>query len=69
MVTLLHLFCISSDLSTIAVIMYKLDVAVDGREAAAIERRRNLEKQRQSRIFNPRERTIGVKKNKNKQTA
>ncbi len=40
--------------------MYKLDIGVDNREAAAIERRRNMEKQRQSRIFNPRERTIGV---------
>ena len=40
--------------------MYKLDVAVDAREAAAIERRQNMEKQRQSRIFNARQRTIGV---------
>ena len=40
--------------------MYKLDVGVDTREAAAIERRKNMEKQRQSRIFNARERTIGV---------
>lgn len=40
--------------------MYKLDVAVDTREAAAIERRQNMEKQRQSRIFNARQRTIGV---------
>ena len=43
--------------------MYKLDVVVDTREAAALERRRNMEKQRQSRIFNARERTIGVSKN------
>ncbi|XP_041378965.1 RIB43A-like with coiled-coils protein 2 [Gigantopelta aegis] len=40
--------------------MYKLDVAVDAREAAAIERRQNMEKQRQSRIFNARQRTIGM---------
>ena len=40
--------------------MYKLDVRVDMREAAAIERRRSLEQQRQKRIFNARERTIGV---------
>ena len=40
--------------------MYKLDVQVDLREAAALERRRNMERQRQSRIFNARERTIGV---------
>ena len=40
--------------------MYKLDVGVDTREAAAIERRKNMEKQRKSRIFNARERTIGV---------
>ena len=42
--------------------MYKLDVVVDTKEAAALERRRNMEKQRQSRIFNARERTIGVRK-------
>ena len=40
--------------------MYKLDVRVDAKEAAAIERRRNLEQQRQARIFDARERTIGV---------
>ena len=40
--------------------MYKLDIRVDTKESAAIERRRNLERQRQSRIFNARERTIGV---------
>jgi len=40
--------------------MYKLDIRVDAKESAAIERRRNLERQRQSRIFNARERTIGV---------
>lgn len=40
--------------------MYKLDIQVDTREAAAIERRRTLEQERQKRIFNARERTIGV---------
>ena len=37
-----------------------MDIRTDTTEAAAIERRRNLEKQRQARIFNARERTIGV---------
>lgn len=40
--------------------MYKLDLPVDYKEAAAIERRRNMEAQRQSRIFNAKVRTIGV---------
>ncbi|KAM9326937.1 RIB43A-like with coiled-coils protein 2 [Gastrophryne carolinensis] len=40
--------------------MYKLDLPIDPKEAAAIERRRNREQQRQSRIFNARVRTIGV---------
>ena len=40
--------------------MYKLGLPVDTREAAAIERRRAMEKQRQARIFNARERTMGV---------
>ena len=40
--------------------MYKLDVRVDTKESAAIERRRIMEQQRQSRIFDARERTIGV---------
>lgn len=40
--------------------MYKLDLPVDMHETAAIERRRNLEQQRQSRIFNARIRTVGV---------
>ena len=40
--------------------MYKLDIPVDYKEAAAIERRRNLEEQRKSRIFNARTRLIGV---------
>merc|ERR1712124_69974 len=39
---------------------YKLDLPVDMRESAAIERRRIREQQRQSRIFNARVRTIGV---------
>ncbi|KAM5146927.1 RIB43A-like with coiled-coils protein 2 [Mantella aurantiaca] len=40
--------------------MYKLDLPVDPKETAAIERRRNREQQRQSRIFNAKVRTIGV---------
>lgn len=40
--------------------MHKVDIQVDTREAAALERRRIAEKQRQSRIFNARERIIGV---------
>lgn len=40
--------------------MYKLDLPVDYKEAAAIERRRNMEEQRKSRIFNAKCRTIGV---------
>ena len=40
--------------------MYKLDIPLDLKEAAAIERRRKLEKERQNRIFNARVRTIGV---------
>ncbi|XP_018424640.1 PREDICTED: RIB43A-like with coiled-coils protein 2 [Nanorana parkeri] len=40
--------------------MYKLDLPVDPKESAAIERRRNREQQRQSRIFNAKVRTIGV---------
>ena len=40
--------------------MYKLDLPVDLKQSAAIERRRNMELQRQSRIFNARVRTIGV---------
>ena len=34
--------------------MYKLDIRVDAKEAAATERRRSLEQQRQARIFNAR---------------
>ncbi|XP_059805639.1 RIB43A-like with coiled-coils protein 1 [Hypanus sabinus] len=40
--------------------MYKLDIPVDPKQTAAIERRRNAEQQRQGRIFNARYRTIGV---------
>ncbi|CAI5795928.1 Uncharacterized protein PODLI_1B027085 [Podarcis lilfordi] len=40
--------------------MYKVDIQPDIKEAAAIEARRNREKQRQSRIFNARYRTMGV---------
>ncbi|XP_015667719.1 RIB43A-like with coiled-coils protein 1 [Protobothrops mucrosquamatus] len=40
--------------------MHKVDIQADLREAAAIEARRNREKQRQSRIFNARYRTMGV---------
>lgn len=40
--------------------MYKLDLPPDPKETAAIERRRNREQQRQSRIFNTRYRTMGV---------
>jgi len=40
--------------------MYKLDIPIDYREAAAIERRKNMEEQRKSRIFNAKTRTIGI---------
>ncbi len=40
--------------------MYKLDLPVDYKEAAAIERRKNMEEQRKSRIFNAKTRLIGV---------
>ena len=40
--------------------MYKLDLPVDYKEAAAIERRRNMEEQRKSRIFNAQTRLIGI---------
>ncbi|XP_056394665.1 RIB43A-like with coiled-coils protein 2 isoform X2 [Hyla sarda] len=40
--------------------MYKLDLPIDPKEVAAIERRRNREQQRQSQIFNAKARTIGV---------
>ncbi|KAH0628835.1 hypothetical protein JD844_010415 [Phrynosoma platyrhinos] len=40
--------------------MYKVDIQTDTKDAAAIEARRNREKQRQSRIFNARYRKMGV---------
>ena len=40
--------------------MYKLDLPIDIKEKAAIERRRQLEKERQARIFNNKHRLIGV---------
>lgn len=40
--------------------MYKLDIQVDAKESAAVERRRIVEQQRRSRIFNARERIIGL---------
>ncbi len=42
--------------------MYKLDLPIDFKEQAAIERRRRLEKERQNRIFNNKYRLIGVDK-------
>lgn len=42
--------------------MYKLDLPIDIKEKAAIERRRRAEKERQGRIFNARQRQIGVDK-------
>lgn len=42
--------------------MYKLDLPIDYKEAAAIERRRNMEDQRKSRIFNAKTRVIGIDK-------
>ncbi|XP_041035530.1 RIB43A-like with coiled-coils protein 1 [Carcharodon carcharias] len=40
--------------------MHKLDLPIDPKQTAAIERRRNAELQRQSRIFNTKHRVIGV---------
>ena len=40
--------------------MYKVDLPIDYKEAAAIERRRNMEEMRKSRIFNAKTRLIGV---------
>jgi len=40
--------------------MYKLDLPVDLKEAAAVERRRAQEEQRKTRIFNSKTRMIGV---------
>lgn len=42
--------------------MYKLDLPIDLKEQAAIERRRRLEKERQGRIFNNKHRLIGVRR-------
>ncbi|ESN91169.1 hypothetical protein HELRODRAFT_90340 [Helobdella robusta] len=40
--------------------MYKIDVPIDYKESAAIERRRQQEEERKARIFNARVRQIGV---------
>ena len=40
--------------------MYKTDLTIDPKESVAIERRRIMENQRQGRIFNARQRLIGV---------
>lgn len=40
--------------------MYKVDIPLDTKESAAIERRRNMESARKSRIFDAQQRTIGV---------
>jgi len=40
--------------------MYKLDIPLDSKEAAARNRRQHLEKERQSRIFNAKNRLIGL---------
>jgi len=42
--------------------MYKLDIPIDQKEAAAINQRRQNEEERKSRIFNARTRLIGVDK-------
>ncbi|GFO15542.1 rib43a-like with coiled-coils protein 2 [Plakobranchus ocellatus] len=42
--------------------MYKLDLPVDYKEASAIERRRAMEEERKTRIFNAKTRQIGVDK-------
>ncbi|CAF3697373.1 unnamed protein product [Rotaria sp. Silwood1] len=42
--------------------MYKLDIPLDLKEIAAIERRRRAEKERQGRIFNAKYRQIGIDK-------
>lgn len=42
--------------------MYKLDIPLDRKEAAAIQRRKHLETERQSRIFNAKQRLIGIDK-------
>ena len=40
--------------------MYKLDLPIDLQEQAVIERRRRAEKERQGRVFNAKNRQIGV---------
>lgn len=40
--------------------MYKVDLPVDNSAALAVERRRAAEAARQSRIFNPRNRVMGL---------
>ena len=40
--------------------MYKIDVPLDLKDKAAIERRRRAEQERQGRVFNSRYRQIGV---------
>lgn len=40
--------------------MYKLDIPLNLKEQAAVERRRCAEKERQGRVFNARHRQIGV---------
>uniref|UniRef100_A0A0B7A525 RIB43A-like with coiled-coils protein 2 n=1 Tax=Arion vulgaris TaxID=1028688 RepID=A0A0B7A525_9EUPU len=42
--------------------MYKLDLPVDYKQAAAIERRRAMEEERKTRIFNSKVRQIGIDK-------
>ncbi|CAF1520400.1 unnamed protein product [Didymodactylos carnosus] len=42
--------------------MYKLDLPIDLKEQAAIERRRRMEKDRQARIFNSKQRQTGIDK-------
>ncbi len=43
--------------------MYKLDIPLDLKEKAAIERRRRAEKERQGRVFNAKYRQTGVRIN------
>ena len=50
-----------STTESIRVSMYKLDIPLDLKEKAAIERRRRAEQERQGRIFNSRHRQIGVR--------
>ncbi len=44
--------------------MYKLDIPLDLKEKAAIERRRRAEKERQGRVFNSKYRQTGVRSDK-----